>query len=1287
MRHWLGFGLLLFCDALAASAADALRFHWIGMRMMEKAGVIELNDDSDSHGLYLLTAEEIAIAPSRPYLFSVKVRRAPGAANRPLVVLRIFDKDGKQLRGFSATATGPADEAGFRTYVKKIASSEWPPNGVSAKILLQPAAGLASAMGKAEFKEIRLEEQVEPETLQGQDITYGLFFKFSRFLVSDEKLKYSPFAHRDSEVEPRIEFVASQPYHYRALQLVGRDLPTRVKVSFWQEESQSFLPGMEIVGSKVTGGYAYDLSPFPECYRLAVDFPGQQSLSPDGIRVYAQSFPQENWNANWIWCGRTRIDNIDAWLRREYEFPVIPRRAILQCAADDVADVFVNGKCVGNFSGRENPPNYDITEFPVVGKNVIGVKVHQFRYSAGFLGELDCRFADGHEVKLVTDKSWLWSREEPASGWNEPGFDASAWKPCVELGKPPQGEWGKVKYRLNTHVISLEILNPTDFPTTVQAGERRDFTLRLKARGTLPSTPFRLLLRQGQTIFQTWNIGILPTGDAETNVPFSLRFHAYLISGEYTMELQAARCEFTAAGRHFLHKLHVTNDRHAPLCDARLRRLHGVPTLFIGNQPIFANFSTQSTCTLPLFLKHHRIFHAAGWDLTHLYFKPDWNDSGIGSAGIRVYLTHLYFKPDWNGDKPNFSALDAYVAALLEGNPKAFFLLKVNLRDSQKSFVRRHPGECVQFDNGVVRGNCSLASEAWRKEVTQYTVQMIEHIANSPYADKVIGCCVSEGKEGQWLHYWGVTDPAVPGAFSDYSLPMLRYFRKYLKEKYGTVERLRTAWNNPQVSFETAAIPDHDSRVAHDCGFLRNPVERRAVVDYAEALSEVVVDGMEHYARLIKEKTGGRWLTGALYGHLIDVGMYMLAEQGGGLAERKALKMPHMDIFMGPLQYRREFRALGGVGSYDTPSPESCLLHDKMWVNENDLRTHMTFPAGYAYNVRATGQMDHVLAREFGKAICSRAGFYLLAMGMEDNHHWYDDPETIDTLKKLNLLAQNAVGEDRSSRSKIAVFTDDNSLKYMRQLRHMQKEDSVMRYAVIQREAIGRIGAPFDEYMQSELENPSLPKYNFYIFLNPIHLTLGEKEKLKELAQDGKARILFLFAPGIAGEDSLALDSANELTGMAFTLDATPRKSLVELKETIGEVTSGTILGWRDEWFAPTPIPTVYDRLLAVFADSQTPAAVTCGNIAFSTLGILPAEYLRMLAIEAGVEIRSTDNIAVYECASFMAIHSMSIQGECCVSAPRGRTIRQLWPKEEMHGVMEYRWKNTEPVSKIFKID
>ena len=1266
MNKWLWTFWILLCGMLfATDEFDPEKIKWIGMKMTKTNGIIELNDDSTTQGLYLLSATPISIDTSKNYVFSVKVRKPADATNRVIVIFRVFDKAGKLLKGFGIPVVGKADSEGFITYTKKFAPAEWPAEATNGKILLQPAAGPATGTGKAEFRDIRFDIQEPPQTLEGKEMTQHLFFKFFKVFVNDDKLKCSPFARRASESSPRIEFVASEASFYSTLQLVGRDLPADAHIYLWKEETQSFQTTPLIVpGEKVAGGRAYSLKALPQCHRLGIEFPGRKSLELDAVRVYTRLVPDENWNANWIWFTRTRIDNIDAWLRVVYEFPELPKRAILQCAVDDVADVYVNGKSVGHFSGRSNPPNYDITQHLVQGKNAIAVKVHQFRYSAGFLGELDCRFADGREQKLITDKSWRWTRSEPPAGWTTPAFDDTAWKHCVELCKPPQGEWGKIKYRLNTYAVPIEVLNPSAIPTQVKAGTRCEITLRLKPGRKIPATPLQVILRRGKTIFQTWDMGILPEGDAEVSLPLSLNFHAFHTPGDFILEMKSPLCTYMAGGATFSRKIRLVNDRHAPLCDARLKKLHGVPTLFLNNRPVFSTFSTQSTCSLPLFIKHHRIFHAGNWNLTHLYYIPD-----------------------WRGNQPDFNALDAYAAALLEGNPDAHILLKVNLRGSQGNYARNHPEECVVFDNGGTRGNCSLASTAWREYITRFITQMIEHIKSSPYADRIIGCCVSEGEEGQWLHYWGVTDPNVPGAFSDYSLPMKRYFRKYLKEKYGSVKKLRAAWNNPDVTFETAEIPDHASRVAHDCGFLRDPVKRRAVIDYAEALSEVVVEGMEHFAKLVKEKTDGRWLTGALYGHILDVGMYMLAEQGGGLAERKALQMPHMDIFMGPLQYRKEFRDLGGVGSYDTPSPHSCTLHDKIWVNENDLRTHLTFPAGYAYSVRATSQLDQVLAREIGKAICSRAGFYLLAMGMEDNHHWYDDPETITTLRELNALAQATASDDRSGRSAIAVFTDDNSVMYMRQLRHLYKEDSLMRYAVIQREAIARIGAPFDEYMQSDLENPALPKYKFYIFLNPIHLTPGEKSKLKSLAKDPTIRILFLFAPGIATEAGLSLQTANELTGMNFTLDATPRKSIIELKQSFGNAKSGTIYGWKDETFAPTPVPETYDRLLAVFPGTDTPAAVTRGNIAFTTLGVLPVELLRHIAVEAGVEIRSKNNIAVFECASYMAIHSSDSRGDFCLKAPKGRKIRQLWPTEEKNATTEHRWKNTSPITKIFKIE
>lgn len=1253
-----------FLGNTTETVAANTKIKWLGMKKSENNGVILLNDDRTDAGLYLMTAQVIPIEKDKDFVLSVQVKTASGSKNRPAVFIRVLDKNKKKLPGFAAIKQGGVDADGFTTYIRKVTPKEWAEGAAGFQIMLQPAAGKVESTGTAEFRKLEFRFLENAAELTGRNQTGELFFKFQNVSLTDNKLKSSPFA-RTADPMPKIEFVSSLECGFSQLQLIGKNLPDTGSFFIWNEAGCDFEKSpRKIHAKKLSGSAVYDLSSLPDCRRIRVVFPGRKSVTLDGIRVYTKDYPQENWNANWIWFGSRRVDNIDVWLRKEYNFKEKPARAILQCAVDDVGDVYVNGQKIGHFSGRANPPNYDISKHLITGKNVVAVKVHQFRYSAGFLGELDCRYADGREEKFITDKSWKYSRTLPPENWTRSDFDDRNWKNCVELAKPPQGEWGNINYRLNTSLTEIKMLNPGVFPAAANAGDTIKLQIQVQADAPIAETPFQIIMRKGKNIFQVWNAGKLPAGNAAVSIPIELKIPDYLISGQYLLEFKSAYSQIVSDSKPFTVKLQIANPRRAPLGKAKIEPYKGVPTIMVEGKPVLPMFSASRRCTLPRQITHHRIFNHSSWDLVHLYIHPE-----------------------WNGDVPNFDFLDSTAAAMLEGNPQALAILKVNLRDSQGAFIAQYPEERVVFDNGSSRKNCSLASEKWRAYVSEYIKSLIDHISASPYADKIIGCVISEGEEGQWLHYWNSADPSVDGAFSDYSHPMLKYFRNYLRKKYGTNEKLQSAWNKKDVTFDNAAVPGHAARAANDCGFLRDPVKRADVIDYVEALSQVVVDGMAHYSKIIKQKTNGNWLTGALYGHIMDVGMYMLAEQGGGLAEGAALDIPSMDIYMGPLQYRKEFRDVGGVGSFDSPSPGSCQLHNKIWVNENDLRTHLTFPAGYAYSVRHTAQFDQVLAREVAKAICGRSGFYLLSMGLEDNHHWYDDPETIITLKELDKIIQDAAVKDRSSRSQIAVFGDDASLKYMRQLKHMQKFDSLMRYAIIQREAIARIGAAFDEYMQSDLINPKLPEYKFYIFLNPIHLTREEQMRLRELAKNPDIRILFLFTPGIAAQDGLKLDFANELTGMDFVLDKTVRESVIELFYPVKNLTVGKRYGWPGETFSPAPIPRKFDRKLAVYPGSKTPAAVTKGNIAYSTLGVMPTELLRMLALEAGVEIRSEDNIAVYECASYLAIHSSTDRKMCKVTAPRGRKLRMIWPHQDNKAEKEYSWQNTEPVSKIFIIE
>ena len=136
--------------------------------------------------------------------------------------------------------------------------------------------------------------------------------------------------------------------------------------------------------------------------------------------------------------------------------------------------------------------------------------------------------------------------------------------------------------------------------------------------------------------------------------------------------------------------MQIVNNRRAPLGKAGIQPFNGVPTIMVEGKPVLPMFSASRRCTLPLQMTHHRIFNHANWNLVHLYMHPE-----------------------WRGSVPNFDFLDSTAAAMLEGNPQARAILKVNLRDAQGAFIAEYPEERVMFDNGVVRGNCSLASEKW----------------------------------------------------------------------------------------------------------------------------------------------------------------------------------------------------------------------------------------------------------------------------------------------------------------------------------------------------------------------------------------------------------------------------------------------------------------------------------------------------------------------------------------------------------------------------------------------
>lgn len=1262
-RHFFLLTLLVSFSSLAISPTE---LQWNGASYTVEDNAVKVVDDSVNGGDYLLS-DSIPVDFTRPWKFSTNVRCVVSQGGRTQGYVMVYDADGERLADFGTQSL--IDNSEWTWISVEISPEQWPSAADHVRLLLQPAAGDALGLGTAWFREILFGPVAERTPIPGVDFTREYLFKFSRVELLGKDLKTFPY--EDAPGKCQLEILCREPSHAQAIQLItDQELGDAVSVAVWMQSIEEYGAPLSLPLERISRGYQMDVSSLGAWRKLCLVFPGQSSVCLDDVVVSRPVMAAENWNAEWIWFTSDRVESITVFLRKEFHLESAPVRARLQYRTDDGGLAFLNGKPA---------TDADVTSLLQEGDNVFSCYVNQNRYAAGLLAELDLDFADGSARKIVTDKTWRFYPSDaeiraqaaggplrkPTDGWQETGFDDSDWGSCVELGKPPLGIWGPVPYVPYARRTPMTILEDPR-PAVMEAGKTYARTLRM--RTGIPCGlpyPVNLILERDGVEFLNWEAGIVPANVMEANLDFTFGTTQFLPPGEYQLRLVIPNYDATDAAGTLCDTRNVTvqNGRKAEPPDARLQRdAYGVPILTVNGAPHASIFSAR--------LKTARSQHAAMFRKT----------------GLHLY--HAYLVPSWPApDTPSFLPMDALAESFLQGDPDALMIVKIELRDGTPEwFLKLHPEEAVKYDNGRVVGRVSLASTRWRALVDDYLRGLIRHVGDSPYADHVIGYMVCEGEEGQWMHYWGGDNPQAPGTLSDYSLPMQEYFRKWLKCQYGSDQALQEAWNDPAVTLETAAIPTREERIARKMSLRLFPRDRKAA-DFGWALSDVTAEGIHHYARLIKEATGGKALTGALYGHLMDLGVSFLGEQTGYARQRLAVDSPYVDYYLGPISYSHRFRDVGYPGGYDMPSPGTLELRGKIWLNEDDLRTHLQFPAEYAYSVRTPRDTSQLLAREFARALCLRAGYYLYALG-EGGLNWFDDQETLRTIAELQKVANETITSDRRSISQIASFFDDEA-----QCRQAQvgsgREATVNGAAIMQREALFRVGAPVDEFLQFDLSNEGLKYYRLYVLLNPFYLTLEEKEAVKALLQRDDTTMIFACLPGIAGDNGAELSTASELTGMNFSLEDKSREATFRTCRDFGNLPVGSVFGDKQLIFGPSAIPADYDEVLAEYEDDGAPAVVRKGKVYLTPVAHLPVEMLREIAREAGVFLYSEDDLAVYACQSFAAFHSERKEKPCTFKAPEGTLLKQVWPVDEKETLLPQdtvQWQNHSPETRIYKL-
>lgn len=635
----------------------------------------------------------------------------------------------------------------------------------------------------------------------------------------------------------------------------------------------------------------------------------------------------------------------------------------------------------------------------------------------------------------------------------------------------------------------------------------------------------------------------------------------------------------------------------------------------------------------------------------------------FAEAGVHLYAFDVG-TTEWVGPAPgrtghvDFSGVGPRFEQVLSFDPGARFHLRVHL-EAQKWWWQLYPEECERLSTGERVGQ-SFASRVWREEAKDFLRAYIAHIASLGLADRMVAYQTGAGGTGEWCKGSSAFLPTA-----DYSEPMRRWFRAWLRGRYGDDRGLRDAWSDPEAALDAAEVPEYEAQ--HEAQHLsfRDPRREQRVIDYYRSLADLCADLIIDFTSTVKEATGGKALAGAFYGYLLDLAWndaFWGARVGGGLSAyqrsghlglRKVLASHSVDFVVSPYSYG--FRGIGGEGS-PMPPAEAAKAHGKICIVEDDTRTHVTDTIDYG-KVDTPARSEAVLKRNFAEVLVRSLGIWWLGVG-SGHVNLEDAPELRPLLRQFVRLGAFSMELDRGPCAEIAVLLDDESF-FVESLGNGVDLPAVFLQHLT---GLARLGAPHDVHLLQDFIEGRLPPYRLYLLPNCFWAPRERRRALGERIRTTGGTYAWVYAPGYIAEEP-SLESMRELTGFRFGSCGSPWGPTMHVTDFSHPITRG--LPQDLFWGSTAPIGPLFHL--------EDPEARILGQVFHSIgrclpgLGVkeldgwtsvyaaapnLPAALLRGLARFAGVHLYSEDGDVLYAGRQLLAVHTAG-GGERLLRLPR----------------------------------
>lgn len=497
-------------------------------------------------------------------------------------------------------------------------------------------------------------------------------------------------------------------------------------------------------------------------------------------------------------------------------------------------------------------------------------------------------------------------------------------------------------------------------------------------------------------------------------------------------------------------------------------------------------------------------------------------------AGVHVYCAYLPLSACWiSPDRYEFGVLDDIVRAYLSADPEGYLILILRLVPPTW-WMDAHEEELVRYaagddydttdEAGRVR-RASLASRAWQRDALAVWRAAVEHLESRPWGKRVIGYQPGYGIYTEW-HYFGSWHQQMP----DTGSAMAAHFREWLRERYGSVERLRDAWQDPAATFETAAVPGVAPRLDAGPLGLRNPADGTWVMDYYRCQQEVTADDIELFCAAAKEATGDRVLCGVFYGYFYGVPPQT---QGGHLELERLLRSPHVDYFAAPYDYSH--RLMGDDGRFRA-IVDAFPLAGKVHMVEADTRTHL-HPRDEYGKLANGAESVAAIRREVATALIHSTALWWCDFGADGSGGWYDDAVLIGEVARLVKLAEERLKQPRRRTAQVALICDLQSCYSLSDGAAMRTHLDLVDGVTTE---LYRTGPPFDTLLLPQLAEADLSSYRLLIFLNVLRVDSTTRRAV-DRAVRGRT-VVWLWAPGITDGERFGSDLVQDLTGFRVAL-------------------------------------------------------------------------------------------------------------------------------------------------------